>query len=155
MAFNEPFACVVNSINRTDIQQGDDVVIIGGGTMGLLHVMVAKCKDARVIVSDPLADRREKALELGAANTIDLVNTDAVKRVLELTEGRGSAVVFIVNEFNFCAFYFHRNECMNFPHPLEVKIKKRAGEIHSIYEKRNSIQQISCSFTITPRQAPI
>ncbi len=94
MAFNEPLACVVNSINRTDIQLGDDVVVIGGGTMGLLHVMVAKRKGARVIVSEPLADRREKALELGAANTIDPVNTDAVKQVLELTEGRGAAVVF-------------------------------------------------------------
>ncbi len=94
MAFNEPLACVVNSINRTDIQLGDDVVVIGGGTMGLLHVMVAKRKGARVIVSEPLADRREKALELGAANTIDPMNTDAVKQVLELTEGRGAAVVF-------------------------------------------------------------
>ncbi len=94
MAFNEPLACVVNSINRTDIQLGDDVVVIGGGTMGLLHVMVAKRKGARVIVSEPLADRREKALELGAVNTIDPVNTDAVKQVLELTEGRGAAVVF-------------------------------------------------------------
>ncbi len=94
MAFNEPLACVVNSINRTDIQLGDDVVVIGGGTMGLLHVMVAKRKGARVIVSEPLADRREKALELGAVNTIDPVNTDAVKQVLELTEGRGAAVAF-------------------------------------------------------------
>ena len=46
MAFTEPLACVVNSINRTNIELGDDVVVIGGGTMGLLHVMVAKLKGA-------------------------------------------------------------------------------------------------------------
>ncbi len=41
----------------------------------------------------------------------------------------------IVNKFIFCFFYFHYNECMYFPHPFEVKIKKRAGQLHSIYKK--------------------
>lgn len=36
MVFTEPLACVVNSVNRTGIELGDDVVVIGGGTMGLL-----------------------------------------------------------------------------------------------------------------------
>lgn len=60
MAFTEPLACVVNSINRTNIQFGDDVAVIGGGTMGLLHVILAKMKGARVILSEPLKERREK-----------------------------------------------------------------------------------------------
>ncbi len=94
MAFTEPLACVVNSINRTNIELGDDVVVIGGGTMGLLHVMVAKLRGARVIVSEPQASRREKALELGATDAIDPIHTDAVAGVKALTEGRGAAVVF-------------------------------------------------------------
>lgn len=94
MAFTEPLACVVNSINHTKIELGDDVVIIGGGTMGLLHVMVAKLRGARIIVSEPQASRREKALELGAADVIDPIHTDAVAQVKALTEGRGAAVVF-------------------------------------------------------------
>lgn len=94
MAFTEPLACVVNSINRTPIQLGDDVVVIGGGTMGLLHVMVAKLRGARVIVSEPQEARRNKALQLGAAAAIDPIHTDAVAEVLKLTEGRGAAVVF-------------------------------------------------------------
>lgn len=64
MAFTEPLACVVNSINRTKINFGDDVLVIGGGTMGLLHVLLAKMKGARVILSEPMAARREKALGL-------------------------------------------------------------------------------------------
>lgn len=94
MAFTEPLACVVNSISRTSIQLGDDIVVIGGGTMGLLHVMVAKLKGARVIVSEPLAERRKKALELGASDVIDPVNSDAVEEVRKLTAGRGAAAVF-------------------------------------------------------------
>ena len=94
MAFTEPLACVVNSINRTNIELGDDVVVIGGGTMGLLHVMVAKLKGARVIVSEPLEERRKKAIELGASAAIDPMNTNAVEEVLKLTNGRGAAVVY-------------------------------------------------------------
>ncbi len=94
MAFTEPLACVVNSVNRTNIELGDDVVVIGGGTMGLLHVMVAKLRGARVIVSEPLEERRERALRLGASAAIDPIHADAVEEVKKLTEGRGAAVVY-------------------------------------------------------------
>lgn len=94
MAFTEPLACVINSINRTNIQYGDDVVVIGGGTMGLLHVMLLKQKGARVILSEPLGERREKAMELGCDDTIDPMSEDAVKAVKDLTEGRGALFVF-------------------------------------------------------------
>ena len=77
MAFTEPVACVINSINRTDIKFGDDVVVIGGGTMGLLHVMLLRQRGARVILSEPLAERREKALSLGCSNVIDPMAGDA------------------------------------------------------------------------------
>lgn len=94
MAFTEPLACVVNSINRTDVQLGDDVVVIGGGTMGLLHLMVARLKGARVIISEPLAERREKAMRLGAYAAIDPMRTNAVEEVRRLTDGCGAAVVY-------------------------------------------------------------
>lgn len=94
MAFTEPLACVINSINRTNIQFGDDVLVIGGGTMGLLHVLLAKRKGARVILSEPLKERREKALGLGCDDVIDPLVGDAVRTVKELTEGRGAQIVF-------------------------------------------------------------
>ena len=94
MAFTEPLACVVNSVHRTDIQFGDDVLVIGGGAMGLLHVMAARLKGARVILSEPLKQRRDKALSLGCDEVVDPVNTDAVAEVKKLTGGRGATVVF-------------------------------------------------------------
>ena len=94
MAFTEPLACVINSVHRTNIQFGDDVLIIGGGAMGLLHVMVAKMKGARVILSEPLAERREKALSLGCHEVIDPLKSDVAVQVKQLTGGRGAAVVF-------------------------------------------------------------
>lgn len=93
-AFTEPLACVINSINKTNIRMGDDVVIIGGGVMGLLHVLCAKRQGARVIVSETSSDRREFALKLGADEVLDPRHEDAVKRVKELTNGRGANVVY-------------------------------------------------------------
>lgn len=48
----EPLACCVHSVGRADIQLGEDVVIIGGGIMGQYHVMLAKRRGARVILSE-------------------------------------------------------------------------------------------------------
>lgn len=99
MAFTEPLACVVNSVHRTRIRLGDDILVIGGGAMGLLHVMVAVKMGARVILSEPLARRREKALSLGCHDVIDPVNTEVGAKVRELTGGRGAAVVFNTTPF--------------------------------------------------------
>lgn len=94
IAFTEPLACVINSMNKTNIQMGDDVVIIGGGVMGLLHVLCAKKRGAYVIVSETDAKRREFALELGADVTINPMECDAVEKVKELTNGKGANVVY-------------------------------------------------------------
>lgn len=44
--------------------------------------------------SEPLEERRQKAIELGASAAIDPMNTNAVEEVLKLTNGRGAAVVY-------------------------------------------------------------
>ena len=51
-SLTEPLACCVHSIEIGDIQLGDDVVVIGGGIMGINHVMLAKRKGERVISLD-------------------------------------------------------------------------------------------------------
>jgi len=94
MVLTEPLACVINSINAANIKLGDDVLVIGGGTMGLLHVMAAKLRGARVILSEPLKERCEKALELGCSEAFSPLECDPVQRVKDLTSGRGVNVVF-------------------------------------------------------------
>src|SRR5579875_768214 len=94
-AFCEPLACILNAHSATDIGLGDDVVIVGAGPIGLLHLQVARNRGARVIVSDPISARLAKARELGAHETIDASAVDPVARVKELTEGRGADTVII------------------------------------------------------------
>lgn len=93
-SLTEPLACCVHSVNIGDIQLGDDVVVIGGGIMGINHVMLAKRKGARVIISEVDESRRNLALSLGADIAINPAECDPVAAVRELTEGRGADVVF-------------------------------------------------------------
>jgi L-iditol 2-dehydrogenase len=94
-SFTEPLACIVQAHSYTQIGLGDDVVIVGAGPIGLLHLQVAVHRGARVIVSDPIAGRLEKARELGAHDVIDATATDPVERVKALTEGRGANAVIV------------------------------------------------------------
>ena len=74
--------------------KGKDVLVIGGGTMGMLHVMLAHMKGANVILSEPVEERRKKALELGANAVIDPTKVDVAEEVKRLTDGLGAKIVF-------------------------------------------------------------
>jgi L-iditol 2-dehydrogenase len=71
--FLEPAACVLRGIRHARLSEiaasGHPVaVLLGGGSMGLLHLLVLKVlfPDLRVAVSEPLEERRALALRLGA-----------------------------------------------------------------------------------------
>jgi len=93
-AFTEPLACVVNSLEQGKVELGNDVVIIGAGIMGLLHVLLCKLKGARVIVSEPDQERRKKAEEIGADVVFNPLEEDFFQKVKGLTEGKGADVIF-------------------------------------------------------------
>lgn len=93
-SLTEPLACCVHSVNRAGIRLGEDVVVIGGGVMGQLHVMLAKLRGARVLMSEPMASRRKTALALGADIAIDPTQEDPVAAVRAWTDGEMSGVVF-------------------------------------------------------------
>ena len=70
------------------------MLVIGGGTMGMLHVMLAHMKGANVILSEPVEERRKKALELGANAVIDPTKVDVAEEVKRMTDGLGAKIVF-------------------------------------------------------------
>lgn len=90
----EPLSCVVQSVRRADIQLGDTVLVIGCGIMGMLHVLLAAARGARVIVSDPNTERMALAASLGARHTIDPAKRNLVEEVKRITGGRGAQIVF-------------------------------------------------------------
>ena len=68
-------------------------MIVGAGRIGMLHMQLARNRGARLIVSDPIAARLERARTLGAHDVIDASATDPIERVKELTGGRGADAV--------------------------------------------------------------
>jgi L-iditol 2-dehydrogenase len=63
----EPLACCLHGIDLAQIRPGDTVCVIGGGAIGQLMVQLAKLAGAsRIILSEPVAQRRQIALENGA-----------------------------------------------------------------------------------------
>jgi threonine dehydrogenase-like Zn-dependent dehydrogenase len=72
-------------IQYSQMQIGDDVVIIGVGSIGLLCLMVAKAAGAgRLIAVDNSAYARANALKLGATHIIDNSDGNAKQRIYEI-----------------------------------------------------------------------
>ncbi len=71
------------------VEPGSSVAVFGAGLVGLGAVAGAKLAGAeRIMIVDPSADRRAKAVELGATEEL-AGGDDAVEQLLELTGGFG------------------------------------------------------------------
>ncbi len=90
-ALTEPLACCVHGIDLAEIGVGDRVAVIGGGLIGQMLAQLARLRGAGyLLLSDPIAARREMALSLGADAVIDPASSDALA---ETPLGEGADVV--------------------------------------------------------------
>ncbi|MBF8191610.1 alcohol dehydrogenase catalytic domain-containing protein [Nonomuraea sp. K274] len=91
----EPLACVLNGQELARVGEADDVVIIGSGPIGCLHVRLARARGAaRVFLVDLNAERLAMAANLVHPDeSIRGDEFDVVDEVLKLTGGRGADVV--------------------------------------------------------------
>ncbi|MCC7355954.1 MAG: alcohol dehydrogenase catalytic domain-containing protein [Anaerolineae bacterium] len=94
-SFAEPLACCLNSVERAGVREGDTVVIVGGGTMGLLHLALVRALGARAIVTELDATRLRRAAELGADAVVQAGQSDTVEQVRALTDHRGAEAVIV------------------------------------------------------------
>jgi 2-desacetyl-2-hydroxyethyl bacteriochlorophyllide A dehydrogenase len=95
-ALIEPTAVAVHDVRRANVAAGDQVVVVGGGPVGLLIAVVAQRGGARVMLVEPDGFRRRVAGELGV-EAFDPAATDVVATVNERTEGAGADVAFEVS----------------------------------------------------------
>lgn len=69
-ALVEPFAVGLHCVQAGQIAQGDSVLVIGAGTVGLTTIAWARRRGAQRITSvDPVAERRRRAEAFGATDT--------------------------------------------------------------------------------------
>lgn len=91
-AFLEPLACVVHGMEPLDIAKGDTVFIIGAGPIGLLHLLLAKSRGAKVLITGLEAERLKTAKSMGADLAFE--PSRAVGCVRDFTGGMGADFVF-------------------------------------------------------------
>ncbi len=83
-AMAEPVACCLHGMDLTNVSQGDTVMIIGGGTIGMIMLQLAKIAGAaRLIMMEPIQSKRELSQKLGANITIDPMNEN-IEEILEI-----------------------------------------------------------------------
>lgn len=90
LAAIEPFCISYHGVSRANVKEGDNVLVVGAGTIGVLAAIAAKAKGAKVTISDVSEGKLKMAEEFGVDGTLlndSQENFD--KRVAELTNGEG------------------------------------------------------------------
>ena len=95
-ALVEPAAVAVHDVRRAQLTAGEQVVVVGGGPIGLLVARVAAVDGAEVLVVEPDSRRRAVAQHLGLS-TVDPAAEDVPSFVDNWTAGAGVAVAFEVS----------------------------------------------------------
>ena len=91
-ALIEPLAVAVHGVRQGGVGLGDVVAVVGAGMIGLCALAVARAAGAaQVVVSEPLAGRRERARAMGAT-VLDPSAGDVASQVRDLMDGHAPDV---------------------------------------------------------------
>lgn len=93
-AFLEPVSCVMNGIRNLNVMEGDSVLIIGDGAIGLIFTLaIKKFFNVNLIVAGKYDDRLKMASELGADEVINVNKTRLFDKLKDITYGIGPNLV--------------------------------------------------------------
>lgn len=95
-ALIEPLAVACHDVARGRVQVGEDVLVIGGGPIGMLVAMVAREAGAKVTISEINENRLNYARKIGFA-VLNPKEVDVAKAMHDATGGKGADVVFEVS----------------------------------------------------------
>lgn len=103
-ALIEPLAVGFHAAKQGDAHLGQTAVVTGSGCIGLVSLLALQALGVSTIyVVDIMQKRLDKAMELGAAKTINGKEVNAVEKVMELTRGRGCDLVIETSGTEICA----------------------------------------------------
>lgn len=93
-ALMEPLAVGFHAAIQGEAHLGQTAIVMGAGCIGLVTMMALKARGvSRVYVVDIMEKRLNKALDLGADVVLNGSKCDVVKKVAELTQGRGADLI--------------------------------------------------------------
>ena len=83
-AMTEPVACCLHGMDMCEIRPGHQVVVIGGGMIGLLMLQLSRLAGAaKVALLEPVESKRGVGKKLGADICIDPIHEDVKARLKE------------------------------------------------------------------------
>ena len=83
-ALSEPLSCCLHGIDLLDMKMGDVVVIIGMGAIGLMMLQLCvKASAGKIVVVEPIEEKRETALKMGATLFVNPQTEDVAKVIKE------------------------------------------------------------------------
>lgn len=93
-AFIEPVSCVLHGVDRANINVGDSVAIIGGGTIGLMMLQLCRAAGAAVtIVVEPREQKRNIAQKLGATHVLNPNEVQVLDAIMDITSVGADVVI--------------------------------------------------------------
>ena len=114
-ALVEPLAVAIHAVRQGNVHPGDNVAIVGDGTIGLCSLLAARAAGAsKVYVVAKHKGRGEIASALGATAVVYLSDGDPVQLIGDLTGGLGADISI---------------ECVGHPETpqLSVELARRGG----------------------------
>lgn len=89
LALIEPFAISCHALSRAEIKEGDMLLIMGAGPIGLFALLRAKALGAKVMIADMLENRLNLALSYGADAVVNVKEKDLHAQAMAFTNGNG------------------------------------------------------------------
>ncbi len=89
LALIEPFSISAHALNRTEIEPGSNILVMGAGPIGQFASLAAQVKGANVYVADILDGRLDMALKFGAKGVINTKTQNLQEEVERITNGNG------------------------------------------------------------------
>jgi L-iditol 2-dehydrogenase len=92
-AMTEPASVALHALRKTGVDAGDSVAILGAGTIGIILAQWARiCGAGRVFLTDVVDEKLDVARRYGFKDCISAMREDAVRRIVEETDGRGADI---------------------------------------------------------------
>lgn len=151
----EPTNCCMRAMDLAPISHGKTVAISGTGGIGSIMLNLILLSGAtKITVIEPVKEKRENALQMGAEYVIDPFSEDIKDRAMEITDGSGFDYVFemsgspkaaapAIDILGKCGtiIYF-----AVFPPDYEMPLN-----LYDLYMKEGRLQTVFSTTTIMPR----
>lgn len=93
--FMEPLACCLRAIERVPVRNGDIVLVVGVGAIGMLFLPLILGAGATIVAMDVRPDRLDMAREWGAQETLMAGKDDVAAVAKKRSGGRGADVIIL------------------------------------------------------------